>query len=324
MNRWIKLGVGLLLLAGLLLVVDADKVLSSIVHASPGWFLAALAFAMATNLICAHRWRAIARVLQANMSYPRAISLYGQALAANSVLPGGILGGDLWRALRLSQVSPTGHKDAGPASVFLDRASGFWGLAWVSLAGGLTWVALTPDLDREIRGYLQVHFALLASLLAAPFLLSSVARPMMARMLSAVTIKFLRMTLQMLLKVAAATPLLLRTLPHSLGAQVFTQLALWSCLNAVGLDVPPLLLVGVSSGILLASVIPAAVGGFGPRELGAAAFLSPFGFPPEALIAGSILFGLTATLQGAMSLLFFGLPEPIDPQEPRPDRTLET
>lgn len=305
-------------------MVDAEEVLRSIVHASPGWFLAALVFAIITNLICAHRWRAIAGLLQANMTYAKAITLYGQALAANSVLPGGILGGDLWRALRLSQSAPVGHKDVGPASVFLDRASGFWGLAWVSLAGGVVWVAMAPPLHEGMQSYFLIHLFALTLVLAAPFVLSRLARPIISRLLLTFKIKFLRAVLQMLLKVAAATPLLLKTLPHSLGAQVFTQLALWSCLKAVGLDIPTLLLVGVSSGILLASVIPVAVGGFGPRELGAAAFLSPFGYPSEGLIAGSILFGLTATIQGAMSLVFFGMPDSIDPQQTPPDRQHRT
>ena len=79
--------------------------------------------------------------------------------------------------------------------------------------------------------------------------------------------------------------------------------------KAVGIDLPAALLVGASSGILFASVVPAAIGGFGPREIGTAAILSPFGFSSEVLVAGSILFGLTATVQGALSLLFFGSPD---------------
>ncbi len=268
MNKFIKPGLGLLLMCVLCFVLDPQKVLNILLKSNFNWFLPAVICSIVANLICAYRWQVISSHLNVRMSSRFAIALYGQGLAINTLLPGGVLGGDLWRAIRLSESAPAGLKNAGIASVFLDRVSGFWGLAWASLVGLILWFATTHSLSYQIQGLVFIIMISLIFILILPFSLSRMVKPVIFRILRTVHTKFIRIVFQAFLKVATASPVLLTTLPHSLAAQIFTQLSLWGCLTAVGLEIPPLLLIGLSSGILLAGALPVAIAGFGPREIG--------------------------------------------------------
>ena len=54
-------------------------------------------------------------------------------------------------------------------------------------------------------------------------------------------------------------------------------------------------------GIFIFAAIPFSIAGFGTREAGSLFFLVYLNLPFEQIVAGSIVFGLTATIQG----LFF-------------------
>ena len=96
-----------------------------------------------------------------------------------------------------------------------------------------------------------------------------------------------------------------RILSSSFGLSVLVQLlaatSLWFCARAVGAEVPYLTTVSISAAIFMSGALPLSVGGFGPREFAASFVLPLVGVSPESAVASSILYGLTASLQGVMA-----------------------
>ena len=277
--------------------------------------------AIVANLICVHRWKLIARELGISVPYRFLLSAYAQGISANSVLPGGIVGGDAWRSLAIAKKADEDSKHQGVLSVFLDRVSGFWGLTWLSLSAGVVAI-LMSDSDRpaaqvEAGGVGGGSVQWFDSTLGQAYLLSLLAialAPMLGRLLHMswlhqFELEHHRQRLgkwaMSIIQIINALAILKKTVVISLAVQIITATALWLCLLSVGIDTPWWLLTALCGGVFLSGILPAALGGFGARELGAVAFITPFGFAKEGVLAGSVLFGLTATIQGVMGLWFW-------------------
>ena len=280
---------GLILLVGLLASLDTEALLQQLVSAQLGWFLLGLIAAITANLLCSLRWQRIARACELGLATPwtQWAKLYFQGISINSVLPGGIVGGDVWRA---SQFKP--FKVSGQA-VFFERLAGLWGLFFISLGLGLTGLLLSTGVNESFaaRGLpipwvfttlytVGLGFACLAPI-AAPWLLPR-------KLGDALNLK-----------------LLTHGLGLSLVSQGLTVVAFWACLKSAGLDLPFWLVGWLGSLIFLSALVPASLGGFGARELGVTLILGSLSMAPEAAAAGSILFGLTATFQGLIGLVFW-------------------
>lgn len=299
---------GLLLLGGLLSVVDADRVAQALRHADASIFGLGLLAALLANALSVLRWQRIARGLGMPAPYRGLLRIYLQGIAINSLLPGGIVGGDLYRSVRLQALVPgAGFARAGFA-VLAERASGLWGLGAVSLLAMLVMLGLpglpgqpSPSMGQPMQWYGMAVLALALGPAAAMLLLAW--RPGLAQALPG-----------KLAALASALPQLLPTLPLSMLMQAATIAAFGLCLHSVGVPIEGahgvLLLAMLCSGIFLAAVLPASVGGFGAREASTLFFFTLAGTTtqPELLLAGSVLFGITATLQGLVGAVLFALP----------------
>ncbi|MBU3725762.1 MAG: flippase-like domain-containing protein [Burkholderiaceae bacterium] len=271
-KRLIKpaLGLGLLLLV--ISQLQAEKLKSAFFSANWAWFAVALMLALLANMACALRWRKIVADFGLQISTQSAMKLYFQGVTANTVLPGGIIGGDIWRTVGLVRSGMT--RMVAAQTVFFDRVSGFWSLAVIAvLALGLTWA---DQLIQAPAAILGIYGSLMLSIALGPVVLMRVK--------------------------AARSPLLFRIGGLSLLSQVLTIAAFAGCLWSVGVSVNLLALAAICAGIFLGAVVPASIGGFGSREVASLAFLATLGIASEAAFLASVLFGLTATLQGLVSL----------------------
>ncbi len=317
--RFLRPLLGLALLAGLLSLTDPQALLATFKQTDLKLFGAALMLAIVANLICIYRWQLIAGELGISAPYGFLLSAYAQGISANSVLPGGIIGGDAWRSLAIAKKASDGSKHQGVLSVLLDRVSGFWGLTWLSLSAGLVAILMSTPGGRVNQdepssgGSLQWFDSSLgqAYLLA---LLAIALAPIIGRLLHMGWLhrfeaehhrQRLGKWVLAIIQIINALPILKRTLVLSVLMQVITATAFWLCLRSVEVDTPWWLLTALCGGVFLSGILPAALGGFGARELGAVAFITPFGFAKEGVLAGSVLFGLTATIQGLMGLWFW-------------------
>lgn len=267
------LGLGLLLL--LVSQLDMERLRSIASQISVPWFLAALILAVLANALCALRWRKIVGIFGHAISPNEAIRLYFQGVTANTVLPGGIVGGDIWRTIGLARKGVS--KMGAARTVLLDRVAGFWGLSLLSLAAlGIAWST------NQIPAGIASEFAVIYG-----FLLAGAAIAPMAGFV---------------VKLSRESGAIFQTTAFSITVQLMTMMAFWCCLMAVGSDIRIALLASVCAGIFLGAVVPASIGGFGSREVAAVFFLSAVGISPEPGFVASFLFGLTATIQG---LAFF-------------------
>lgn len=147
---------GLALLGAVLALADPARVLAQLRQAHPGWLLAGLAAAVASNVVSALRWRALARWLGADLHVGDACRWYFQAIGLNALLPGAVVGGDVYRAVVLRRAGQ--DTLASSWSVVLDRVSGLWMLCAI---GGLGAAACADVLAPWLRLPAGVFIALM-------------------------------------------------------------------------------------------------------------------------------------------------------------------
>ncbi len=284
MRRFLKPVLGFGLLALLFSQLDTARLQETIAQLQWGWAAVAVVLAILANVACAYRWRGIVHQFseQKILSPNSAIELYFQGVAANTVLPGGIIGGDIWRTVGLSKRGIS--KLIAAKTVFLDRVSGFWALSiFASVAFFVTLLAqssssISVDTLRAPKDLIIVYGVAMTFVALAPVAATLVAQRYAAR----------------------EGRSLISSLPLSLLSQLLTIAAFGVCLLAVNAVINPLMLFLVSAGIFLGAVVPASIGGFGSREVAAVFFLAALSVAPETAFVASFLFGLTATVQGAI------------------------
>lgn len=290
---------GLALLGAVLALADPRRVLASLGQAHPGWLLAGFAAAIASNLVSALRWRALARWLGADMGMRDAIRWYFQAIGLNALLPGAVVGGDLYRAVVLRR---TGQDAVASSwSVVLDRVSGLWMLCAI---GGLGAAASADTLGAALglspallRGMALCGTALW---LVLPWCLPALLRHGAGwRWLAP-------------LRTAAVRPDFQRQLGRqalaSGAVQVLSAAALAAGGLALGIQLPPAAWAWAIAPVFLMAALPVSVGGWGTREAAAVAALAPFGVAVPAAVGAAMLYGVYGLVQGALGALAFGLP----------------
>ncbi len=269
------LGIGLLAL--IVWQLDIVRLMEVVNRIDVRWFLLGLFSLMLSNILSAYRWSRISEHLGVSIRLSAAIRLYAQGITANTLLPGGIIGGDIWRTLGL--VRRGASKATAGLTVLLDRISGVWVLAICSLLALIVLICL-----ESLPSHIPVVFILGYGL----GLLG----------LGVLPIAFLRAK-------PLNTQVLLDTFGVSLLVQVLALIAFWTCFKALGLTLPFLAFTAVCAGIFILAVMPAAIGGFGAREVGAVVLMTSLGVAPEASFLGSVLYGLMATLQGVLSMYWW-------------------
>jgi glycosyltransferase 2 family protein len=327
-RRW-RLLVGLGLLLVLVLVVDPRALLRAAADAQPGWLALGLACAVAANLVSALRWWALARWLGADVAPGWAIARYFGGVALNAMLPGAVVGGDVYRAHALVRSGlPWGM--AG-ASVLADRLGGLWVLVAMGLIG--VSVGLASADGAALHEFRLSPF----SVTIAVLILVSVALLMMlgpvvmvwsmgvsrARSGARVDLaddgtasaaphgrlRHLKGTVRGLAALArrpgARVQLLLQ-----LGLSVVVQagsIATLDCAGAaLGLSLAGWVWVSAAVPVFVMAALPVSFGGWGSREAAAIVALGMFGVPAPLALGVGLLYGLAALAQavpGALLLL---------------------
>lgn len=285
------------LLAAVIHVAEPAALIATLRQADRDWLLPGLVAALLSNVASALRWRALTAWLGAAVSPAFALLAYFRAMALNALLPGAVVGGDLYRALALRQAGlPT--LDAG-LSVLLDRGSGLWVLLALG-AGALPFAASSIALPLPLPAvWIDLSCAVAAVLLlTAPLLV--IAWPISgARALAALA------RVQSRLR----RPRVLQQYALQMGASLVVQalsIAALACGGrALGLDLSPAVWATVAAPIFLMAALPVSVGGWGTREAAAAAVLAAFGVPAAQAVAVALIYGVFGLLQAALGGLLF-------------------
>ena len=286
------------LLVAVIALADPARVLAQLRQAHVGWLLAGLAAAVASNVVSALRWRALARWLGADVSVRDATRWYFQAIGLNALLPGAVLGGDLYRAVVLRRAGQATL--ASSWSVVLDRVSGLWMLCAIGgLGAALCADVLAPWLRLPAGAFIALMLAGTALWLATPWTLPALLRRWGVRWLAP-------------LRAAAQRPDFNRQMGWqalaSAAVQVLSAAALAGGGLALGVQLPLAAWAFAIAPVFLMAALPVSVGGWGTREAATVAALAPFGVAAAAAVGVGVIYGLYALVQGAMGALAFGLP----------------
>ena len=286
------------LLVAVIALADPARVLAQLRQAHVGWLLAGLAAAVASNVVSALRWRALARWLGADVSVRDAGRWYFQAIGLNALLPGAVLGGDVYRAVVLRRAGQATL--ASSWSVVLDRVSGLWMLCAIGgLGAALCADVLAPWLRLPAGAFAALMLAGTALWLATPWALPALLRRWGVRWLAP-------------LRAAAQRPDFNRQMGWqalaSAAVQVLSAAALAGGGLALGVQLPLAAWAFAIAPVFLMAALPVSVGGWGTREAAAVASLAPFGVAAPAAVGVGVIYGLYALVQGAMGALAFGLP----------------
>ena len=286
------------LLVAVIALADPARVLAQLRQAHVGWLLAGLAAAVASNVVSALRWRALARWLGADVSVRDATRWYFQAIGLNALLPGAVLGGDLYRAVVLRRAGQATL--ASSWSVVLDRVSGLWMLCAIGgLGAALCANVLAPWLRLPAGAFAALMLAGTVLWLATPWTLPALLRRWGVRWLAP-------------LRAAAQRPDFNRQMGWqalaSAAVQVLSAAALAGGGLALGVQLPLAAWAFAIAPVFLMAALPVSVGGWGTREAATVAALAPFGVAAAAAVGVGVIYGLYALVQGAMGALAFGLP----------------
>ena len=293
---------GLFLLGLVMALTDPARVLAQLRQAQPVWLLVGLLAAMASNIVSALRWRALARWLGAEVGWLDACRWYFQAMGLNALLPGAVVGGDLYRAMALRR---TGQDTAAAGwSVVLDRVSGLWMLCAM---GGLGAAAcadvLAPWLRLPAGAFAMLTLAATLLWLALPWALPLLLRWSPARLQGGWLVP---------LRLAVARPhfrrLWVGQALASAAVQVLSAAALAAGGMALGVVLPAPVWAWAMAPVFLMAALPLSVGGWGTREAAAVAALAPFGVAAPAAVGVGMVYGLYGLAQGALGALALGLP----------------
>ena len=289
---------GLVLLGAVLALADPARVLAQLRQAHVGWLLAGLVAAIASNIVSALRWRALARWLGADLNARDACRWYFQAIGLNALLPGAVVGGDVYRAVVLRRAG----QDAAAAgwSVLLDRLSGLWMLCAI---GGLGAAACADVLAPWLRLPGSIFVALLlagtALWLLLPWALPALLRRWRPRWLAPLATAALRPDFKAQLGWQVLA---------SVAVQLLSAAALAGGGLALGVVQPASVWAWAIAPVFLMAALPVSVGGWGTREAAAVAALAPFGVAAAAAVGVGVIYGVYGLAQGALGALAFGLP----------------
>jgi hypothetical protein len=262
--------------------------------------LGVLAISLATILVASVRWRLLLRTQGVDLRIRDAVALMFLGNFFTQVVPGGMVGGDVLKALYAAR----GREKAALAvvSVFVDRVLGLFGTVILAC------VALLPRWqDPRFHGHaLMAYGVLVAGLAGAAVVLSRRVRralrveswvprlPLIGGFLSEAD--------QAVLSFRERKGVILAGLGMSVGIHVSWCAAHVLMGATLGVDparVHPTDYFAVIPPILIVSVIPLLPGGWGIGEASYVFFLGLLGVPPAQAVAMSIL-GRVMTMISAL------------------------
>jgi uncharacterized protein (TIRG00374 family) len=252
----------LIITAGLLAVVamsiDWTALDDSLAGAAWGWFALGTGGIVLALLIGALRWHVLLHHAQLPTAPRQTLRAYGIGIFSNNFLPTGF-GGDVVRAWLVAR---SGNPLARSfTSVAVDRA-----VALVSLfAIGWLGLALSPV---TVPGKLLAPFAgaTAGTVLITILALVVLRRRGLSRFLPSMVRPWASEVARTLRKYGRDHRLQMEALILSVAFQALMITALWTMTKALQLDVSPVALAVVMPLVLIATLMPISVAGFGVRE----------------------------------------------------------
>jgi uncharacterized membrane protein YbhN (UPF0104 family) len=288
MWAWLKLLTGAAILGALFWQLGTQTFVDGLRVITVGEIFAALGIGLATTVLCALRWRLVARRLGLQLTVMRAVLDYYRALFLNSVLPAGVLG-DVQRAVQHGQQE--GDLGRGVRAVVLERVAG----QAVIIVAGVGVLLAVPSLGLP-RDIILIVLGVVA-VLAIAFLVGK----RWARGNAGVSRTITDIRAGLLARDAWPGIALLSAAALAGHITLFVVAAQAAGSTASLAQLVPLLVLS-----LLAMGLPVNIGGWGPREGVAAVVFGAAGLGAAQGLTTAVVYGvlaLVASLPGAGVLI---------------------
>jgi uncharacterized membrane protein YbhN (UPF0104 family) len=296
---WFRLSVTVGLLGLVLVEVDWRAAVDQLNDDEWRWFLGAVALIDVAFLMGAVRWFRLLRGAGLEVPFGLALRAYFIGMFSNNFLPTGF-GGDATRALIVGR--SRSRMTAAFTSVLVDRLSS---VACLILIG---WIALAVD-PGAIPGSLTTGFAAVTAFGAIACAIGTLALLGAARRSHRIPARLLRSLSEGRRTLAAygRQPSLIGwALVLGVAFQLLTVTASWLLAQSIGADLPFALLAVAAPIVLLATVLPISIAGFGVREGSYVVLLGTVGVSHTDATLISLLTGVSiaaASLLGAVALI---------------------
>lgn len=296
MGRWIalavKIGVTALLAYLALRAVDFTAVEARWAVLDPLWLIPAAALVAVQLLVSAWRWRAIGAVVDAGFAMAQATRGMLISMFFNQTLPS-VVGGDAMRIWLTRDVR--GGVRAAVQAVLIDRGAGLLALlALVALCLPGSWAVVDDASGRTALlvivaggfGGATVFFLLAI----VPRLRLGVPAPL------AIACRFAASAVRALLRPRPGVAVWIASIVvHLITVALFLFLA-----RGLGLAIAPLAALYLVLPVILITVLPITIAGWGLREGAMITALGYIDVPAADALAVSVLFGLVYLLTGAL------------------------
>lgn len=290
----VKLGVSAGLLLLIIRAVDPDDALASLPMVPPGTLLLALCLQFASTGIAAYRWFLIMRSMGSAENMLFFLKSYFKGTFFNQGLPSSI-GGDGIRVLDYSRAA--GSTREGFFGVFIDRFAGLAGLLILNICA----LALNSDLlPLRLRSLLLTILALLLFFLGILFYLHRLRLFRENRWLGMIG------QLSGYYHQVYSTPL-------SAGIQIGLSILIHLCAvtaifllgTGVGLGCPLSVYLVLVPPVILLTLLPISLAGWGIREGAMVGFFLLVGADRTKVLSVSILYGILVLVHSLPGLLVY-------------------
>ena len=279
--------------------LDTANMLRFVRRADVGLVALTLLAVLADRTLMAVRWMKLVEALGVHAARSKLFKIFFLSTFFGSFLPSGV-GGEAVRAISFSRLTSKGIESV--ASIALDRLI------------GLLSMLLTGLLSLGVFYQVYPHPALLYVVLASSFLLlivlgSALARPVHAKLLERFGsgagrfAGWLRKGVEAMTRYREKPGVLGLVLLMSIGVQLLRVLQAYLLSEAMDLETPAVYFLCFVPPILVITMLPISVGGWGTANLAYVALFSQVGMDPDGAFVLSVLIlglGVVGNLPGGL------------------------
>lgn len=294
LSVFVRLAVSLLVFALIFRNIELGAVMQTMLGATPWLLFSGLLFQLLSTLLASYRWKVVMQRLEFGQGFRFYLRSYFKGSFFNQGLPTSV-GGD---ALRVLDVARSGHRKRDAFyGVAVDRGLGLAGLLLFNLFAH--WLA---------PGMLPKAIFWLLNAIAVGGLLGFVVLHWMHRLEWLEhwgPSRVIRRIAQRLARVLAAPGDWLRHSGLSLSIHMLTLLAIFSLGMAVGLEFSLLTYMVIVPPVILLTLIPISLAGWGVREGGMIGLFALIGGEHTLVLSMSILYGVTLIVSSLPGLYVY-------------------
>lgn len=293
MKYAVKLSITGLLLFFIIRQVNPQETWHQIASISPAVFFPALLLQIGSNTVAAGRWFLIMRTINFTQPFSFFLKSYFKGAFFNQGLPTSI-GGDGLRILDCSRCGPTEDAFFG---VFIDRIIGLAGLLLLNIAALTANRAILPPKVTTLL--FAILLLLLTAIIGLYFLrkINLLARSRYLGYLTRLSQRYFQVYSSFS---SAGIQLILSILTHLLAMAAFCLLG-----RGMGLNYPLSVYLVLVPPVVLLTILPVSLAGWGIREGALVGFFLLIGADKARVVSFSLLYGLTALVASLPGLFIY-------------------